>query len=536
MKIRTKIILIFLLMIIAIGIMAVKSNAATVKVTAETLNIRKEPSTSSKVVAMLAEGVKCELLGEEGDWYQIKYKTYTGYISKQYAKLVESSSNNTQTNTNNQTSQNTNTASNNTQTSNNSQTNQNNTQASANNQTNQSNTQTTNSQTSQSNTQTNSQTSQNQSTTQTNAEPTNSEEDVIVYKKMGQDTDIKILPLIHSTKLSTIKKDKQVILLATVTGWSYVQADSVSGWVRSSTLVESTKADTNVSDDNKTTTDDSTEKTAYVSENYVNLRKGAGTNYAIIKVLSLNTQITIIKDEGKWSKVKVGNDTGYISKEFISDTKRVTSRSSDTRTDDEENLDSNVENNQNIAANTNTTSTTNKNNTVTTTTDNSTNNSSDNKNTTANETNTSKNNKEENNTTSSTTQSNKTTIKGTDVVAYAKQYLGHKYVYGGDGSNGTFDCSGFTMYVYKHFGINLPHGANSQYNSGKGTKITKQSDLQIGDIVFINDYRTYKGIAHCGIYIGDDNIIDASTITYTVTISSLTTTLKNRFYAGLRLI
>lgn len=44
-------------------------------------------------------------------------------------------------------------------------------------------------------------------------------------------------------------------------------------------------------------------------------------------------------------------------------------------------------------------------------------------------------------------------------------------MYGGDGSNGTFDCSGYTMYVYKHFGINIPHGANSQYRCGKGRKL-----------------------------------------------------------------
>lgn len=75
-------------------------------------------------------------------------------------------------------------------------------------------------------------------------------------------------------------------------------------------------------------------------------------------------------------------------------------------------------------------------------------------------------------------------------------------MYGGDGSNGTFDCSGYTMYVYKHFGINIPHGANSQYRCGKGKKITKYSELQVGDIVFLTDYETGKGIGHCGIYLG----------------------------------
>ena len=135
-----------------------------------------------------------------------------------------------------------------------------------------------------------------------------------------------------------------------------------------------------------------------------------------------------------------------------------------------------------------------------------------------------------------TTSKNETTIKSTDIVAYAKKYLGYKYVYGGDGSNGTFDCSGFTMYVYKHFGIKLPHAASKQYKCGKGTQITKYSDLQVGDIVFLTDYETGVGIGHCGIYLGNDNFIHASTTCYAVEISSFKTIYKGRFYSGLRLI
>ena len=88
-------------------------------------------------------------------------------------------------------------------------------------------------------------------------------------------------------------------------------------------------------------------------------------------------------------------------------------------------------------------------------------------------------------------------------MAYAKQYLGCPYVYGAAGSK-SFDCSGFTMYVYKHFGISLPHGATSQ--SRYGTKVSK-SNLKAGDIVFLTDYETGVGIGHCGIYIGNGNFI-----------------------------
>ena len=64
------------LLIIAISAAVVSfsniSNAATVKVTGDTLNVRREASTSSDVIAMLSKDVECELLGEEGDFYKIK--------------------------------------------------------------------------------------------------------------------------------------------------------------------------------------------------------------------------------------------------------------------------------------------------------------------------------------------------------------------------------------------------------------------------------------------------------------------------------
>ena len=224
-------------------------------------------------------------------------------------------------------------------------------------------------------------------------------------------------------------------------------------------------------------------------------------------------------EDGKWYKVKVGNTTGYVSKDYVSDKKTTTTRGNNTsRT---ETLTSNTEK----------------------TTDSNTKGEK-----ASNSENTTKSNenikKEQVETTKATTlkneqetkNKNETTIKCTDIVAYAKKYLGYKYVYGGDGSNGTFDCSGFTMYVYKHFGIKLPHGANKQYKCGKGTQITKYSDLQVGDIVFLTDYETGVGIGHCGIYLGNDNFIHASTTCYAVEISSFKTIYKGRFYSGLRLI
>lgn len=78
---------------VALFAMSVSANAATtIKVTADTLNIRKGPSTDTSVVAMLSKGVECEVLEEEGNWYKIKYQNYTGYVSKDYVEVINQTS------------------------------------------------------------------------------------------------------------------------------------------------------------------------------------------------------------------------------------------------------------------------------------------------------------------------------------------------------------------------------------------------------------------------------------------------------------
>ena len=107
--------------------------------------------------------------------------------------------------------------------------------------------------------------------------------------------------------------------------------------------------------------------------------------------------------------------------------------------------------------------------------------------------------------------SNPTSGKGASIVETALKHLGTRYVYGG-ASAGGFDCSGFTMYIYKQFGYNLPHSATSQWLSGMGTKITSISELQPGDLVFFNDpsRNAGKACSHAGIYIGNGQHIHAS--------------------------
>lgn len=87
---------------------------------------------------------------------------------------------------------------------------------------------------------------------------------------------------------------------------------------------------------------------------------------------------------------------------------------------------------------------------------------------------------------------------GAAVLAYAKQFYGNPYKWGGTSLTKGADCSGFVKSVYAHFGVTLPHSSRSMRSVG--TKVST-SDMQPGDIV------CYDG--HVGIYAGNGKLLSA---------------------------
>lgn len=114
-----------------------------------------------------------------------------------------------------------------------------------------------------------------------------------------------------------------------------------------------------------------------------------------------------------------------------------------------------------------------------------------------------------------------------DIISYAYNFIGIPYVFGSNGPK-AFDCSGFTKYIFAHFGVSLPRTSQSQYGSGT---VISRNNLQPGDLVFFNTY-TYLG--HVGIYIGGGDFIHASS-SKGVTVSSLNDGYySSRFEGGTR--
>ena len=424
------------------------------KVNTETLRLRKEASLESTVLELLSKDDEVEIVEEEGDWYKVNFKTYTGYVSKQYIRKNDKSQENPNPKQDEDNDKN------------------------------------------------------NEDTNKTSPDENNTSNKDFVNKQAttNSDLDVYILPLINSNIIGNLKQNIKVDIVNVTGVWAYIKTESLSGWIRvdkisisdSNTIQnnntnnqnnnnsdQTTRQDSkeNETNNNKTTTSSEKEytpKNYYIKSSAVNVRSKSNTSSNIVTTLTQNTQVKAIGEEGDWYKVEVNGKSGYILKSLLSTNKvEVTSRSS--------------------------------------TTDRQTTNNSKQQNT-------------NNNKTQESTATNSS--KGEEIVSYAKKFLGRKYVYGGSGPN-TFDCSGFTMYVYKHFGYSMGHSAVTQAGLGK---YVSKSNLQPGDLVIFNDSAN-RSIGHVGIYIGGGNFIHASSGGGRIMISSLSGSYYNtRYVTGRRII
>ncbi len=302
-----------------------------------------------------------------------------------------------------------------------------------------------------------------------NNENTEQQENKVMVKTLPAETQIRITPVINSIIINTLESEKQIEVTSEINGWSYITTGNIKGWVRTENIVEKEAQETEQNT--------SSQKTGYISANSVNFRDGATTSSNVKTKLLKNTKVSVISEEKGWAKISYNGETGYVAANYVSDKKvTTTSRSKTAQTKKE---------------------------TKKSTSETKTANNTEKKTETANKDN--------------TEQANKGSVKGSEIVAYAKKYLGSKYVYGGSSPSG-FDCSGFTSYVYKHFGYSLSRSSSAQSSNGRAVS---KSNLQLGDILCFARTSKSKKVGHVGIYIGGGKFIHAANARKGVIISNV---------------
>ena len=255
--------------------------------------------------------------------------------------------------------------------------------------------------------------------------------------------------------IRTLSKGTAVTVHSSSNGWSKISVNGVEGYV-STSFLSSTNPSTNSSTSNETTSTPTT--TMYVTPDAgLNLRKGAGTSYSVIKTLSKGTAVTVHSSNNGWSNVSANGVEGYVSTSYLSSTKPSTSGSS-----------------------------------------------------------------------SSSSSNSSTSVSVDKVLDFAHQQLGKPYVWGAQGPN-SFDCSGLIYYVYKNAAnITLPRTSVEQ--SKFGTTVSK-SNLKAGDLVFFDTNGPNNGaVSHVGIYAGEGQLIHASSSNKKIVKVNMETSYWNNTY------
>lgn len=265
----------------------------------------------------------------------------------------------------------------------------------------------------------------------------------------GDVVNLRATPDISAKILVQLEKGKQVSVVDSEGDWFKVSYNDTTGWINNNYL----------------TIREQITSTGIVSASVVNVRSKPDISSDILAKLEKGTKVDIYERSGDWYRISIGNERfGWINKDFLSVRSETVSRGLTTdvaapvtvKAEDEVFDDSQGTDITDEGA-------------------------TDEDNSGVNET-------------------------RKEIVAYAKQFIGVKYVYGGSTPKG-FDCSGFVGYVFKHFGITLERASKDMGNGGTAVK---KADLQPGDLVFFDTNGGLNGIRHVGIYIGNGKFIHAS--------------------------
>ncbi|MGN1330050.1 MAG: SH3 domain-containing protein [Clostridia bacterium] len=264
MKKIQKIALVLIIILAIILGLTYTTFAVTGKITVETVRVREEATTESKTLVMGNLGEEVEVLGQEGDWYKVKYNEQEGYIYKDYVETTEPVEETPETTENPQTKPDT-----------------------------------------------------------TTTEETNTSVATELGNTLNKDSSAYLLPNYTSTKIAELKQSEQVKIISTLANWAKIETAEKEAWIPKTLLMKEVSInETSDSEENNPQEVSEEQKNlnqaAYISSNAAaNLREGPSTETASLGKLARHTKITVISDEGEWYKVTYNGQEGYISKALV---------------------------------------------------------------------------------------------------------------------------------------------------------------------------------------------------------------------------
>ena len=304
--------------------------------------------------------------------------------------------------------------------------------------------------------------------------------------------------------IGSLQKGQQVEYISESGSWAKVKYNGVTGYVHGDYLTKSTS--TGISTSQGTT--------QYVnSTSGLNVRSGAGTTYSKLGTLEYKEKVTVLSTSNGWAKINYNGQTGYVSSSYLQTTvpggtTSENNNSSTTTTVKYVNATSGLNVRSGAGTSYSKIGSLDYKEKVTVL---STSNgwakinykgqagyvSSSYLQSTV-----------PSGSTSNSGSNNSVSASASSVIAYAKTLLGKPYVWGAQGPN-SFDCSGFTYYVFKNkAGIILPRTSSAQ--SKYGTYVSR-NNLRAGDLVFFDTNGANNGqVSHVGLYIGNGQMIHAS--------------------------
>ena len=264
------------------------SLGVTGKITAETIRIRAEATTDSKIIEIGNAGEKVDIVGLEGDWYKVSFKGKTGYIYKDYLTPDGEVTPSDQTNEN------------------------------------------TSDATQSPETSTTPETTPSETPTQTT-----NDKAMELGNVVNKETSAYLLPNFTSTKIEKVNKDQEIKLITTMANWAKIEINQKEAWIPKTFLMKEVSVETTKPTEQQPeettetqpekqqpeqTTQPAVSKAAYISSNAsAHFRSGPSTSSQSLGKLPKNTKITITGEENGWYKVSYNGKEGYISKSLVTE-------------------------------------------------------------------------------------------------------------------------------------------------------------------------------------------------------------------------